>query len=155
MTVVFWTCVAIIAYVYVGYPAMLRAVGAAVWAASAYAADSALEPDISIVIAARNEGARLAARIDNLLALDYPAAAGRSSSSPTARPTTRCEVVARYAGVVDVVSLPPSGKALALNAGIGARARKHRRLRRRAPGVRDRCAARARRAVCGPARSAR
>ena len=31
-------------------------------------------PGVSIVIAARNEGRRLAGRIDNLLELDYPAA---------------------------------------------------------------------------------
>ena len=87
MTAFFWTCLALVAYVYVGYPAMLR-----VWAwlgARPYAADARPAPTIAIVMAARNEGARLAARIDNLLDLDYPPIAGKSSSSPTAAQTTR------------------------------------------------------------------
>ena len=66
----------------------------------------------------------LPARIDNLLVPRLPGRrAGRSSSSPTARPTTRSSVLARYRGVGrDVVAVPAGGKALALNAGV-ARAR--------------------------------
>ena len=120
MTVCFWTCVAITAYVYVGYPAMLR-VWARLWPRP-YAADSRLEPDITIVLAARNEGARLGARIDNLLALDYPADRRQIIVVCDGCTDDTQQVVARYAGVVEAVTLRPSGKALSLNAGM-ARAR--------------------------------
>jgi poly-beta-1,6-N-acetyl-D-glucosamine synthase len=120
VSVLFWTCVAVVAYVYVGYPLMLRA-----WARlrpRPHAADLGRTPVIAIVIAARNEGARLAARIDNLLRLDYPPDRRQiivvcdGCSDDTER------VLARYAGVVEAVVMPASGKAAALNAGV-ARAR--------------------------------
>src|SRR5512142_3390146 len=68
---VFWVAAAVILYVYVGYP-LLLAVWAALGARSVRtaAADAPL-PSVSIVIAARNEARRLAARLENLLALDY------------------------------------------------------------------------------------
>src|SRR6185295_4703071 len=73
MALVFWLSVAVVMYVYAGYPLALRA-----WARlrprSLRPETAAAEPTISIVIAARNEAHRLAARIDNLLSLDYPAA---------------------------------------------------------------------------------
>src|SRR5438270_11556121 len=70
----FWLSALTIAYVYVGYPLLL-----VVWAKLRPAAAVRRgDPDghcpaTSIVIAARNEAARLPARIENLLALDYPA----------------------------------------------------------------------------------
>src|SRR5215212_2921496 len=73
MVLVFWLSVAAVAYVYAGYPALLH-----VWARlrpkpvrSAEIRDP--QDTVSMVIAARNEAARLPARIDNLLSLDYPA----------------------------------------------------------------------------------
>src|SRR5918992_3165002 len=94
MTVLFWLSVAIVLYVYVGYLAMLR-----IWARLLGAGEPPnmgarspgtppgaereggssgeyrdLTPGVSIVLAARNEGARLAARIDNLRSIDYPPA---------------------------------------------------------------------------------
>src|SRR5262249_44813830 len=74
MRALFWCSTILVAYVYVGYPLLLR-----LWARlrpRPYRLQSShfrLEPSVSIVIAARNEGARLAARIENLLGLDYPA----------------------------------------------------------------------------------
>src|SRR5690242_8320019 len=76
MRLIFWASAATIAYVYVGYPALL-----VLWARlkdrRQPSRDSitglADTPPVSIVIAARNEAARLPARIDNLLAIDYPA----------------------------------------------------------------------------------
>lgn len=121
MTIVFWLSVAAIAYVYVGYPVLL-----AVWARlrpkpvrrSPLDADA---PGVSVIIAARNEAARLPDRIENLLAQDYPGpleivVASDGSVDGTA------SVVARFGDRVELVELPPSGKPAALNAAV-ARAR--------------------------------
>src|SRR6187549_2427653 len=84
MRELFWGSVLFIGYVYVGYGVLLLLwARAARWTAarrSGGAADfqdrsrsESEPPSISIIMAARNEARRLPARIDNLLALDYPA----------------------------------------------------------------------------------
>jgi len=117
MTLVFWFAVAVVAYVYAGYPALLN-----VWARlrpkPLRIADCGLRNDVTIVIAARNEGARLAARIDNLLSLDYPAARRQIVVVSDGSTDDTLDVVARYERFVDLVALPPGGKAIALNAGV-------------------------------------
>jgi poly-beta-1,6-N-acetyl-D-glucosamine synthase len=77
---------------------------------------------VSIVIAARNEGPRLAARLDNLLRLDFPAGQREIIVVSDGSTDNTLDVLARYAGTVETVPLPTGGKALALNAGV-ARAR--------------------------------
>jgi poly-beta-1,6-N-acetyl-D-glucosamine synthase len=120
MTTIFWLSVAAIAYVYVGYPLLLRA-----WARlrpKPYLAADAPARGVSIVIAARDEGARLAARIENLLSLKYPAAQRQIIVVCDGCTDDTDQVLAPYAGVVEPVRVPPSGRALSLNAGV-ARAR--------------------------------
>ena len=119
MRSVFWLSALVVAYVYAGYPVLL-----ACWArwrplpAPRPAAPSDDLPTVSIVIAARNEAARLAARIENLLALDYPAdrrqiiVISDGSSDDTLR------VVAAFGPAVETVAAPPRGKASSLNAGV-------------------------------------
>ena len=71
MEAVFWGAFGLVVYVYAGYPLAL-----AVWtrvAARERRRTSDHLPPVSIVIAARNEASRLPQRIENLLALDYPA----------------------------------------------------------------------------------
>ena len=51
---------------------------------------------MSIVVVAHNEAERIGARIENLLALDYPRRSSRSSSDPTDRPTKPSRARARY-----------------------------------------------------------
>jgi cellulose synthase/poly-beta-1,6-N-acetylglucosamine synthase-like glycosyltransferase len=124
----FWTSAALIAYVYAGYPVLLAA-----WArlkgrlkpATTYAVrgvllqpDPADLPRVSVVIAARDEGARLPSRIDNILASDYPQdrleiiVASDGSTDDTA------PALAPYADRVTLLMLPPTGKAGALNAAV-------------------------------------
>ena len=119
MRSVFWLSALMVAYVYAGYPVLL-----ACWArwrplpAPRPAAPSDDLPTVSIVIAARNEAARLAARIENLLALDYPAdrrqiiVISDGSSDDTLR------VLAAFGSAVETVAAPPRGKASSLNAGV-------------------------------------
>jgi cellulose synthase/poly-beta-1,6-N-acetylglucosamine synthase-like glycosyltransferase len=65
----FWVCAALLVYVYLGYPALA-------WARAALAPSPALGvaalPFVSVIVVAHDEADRIAARIDNLLALDYP-----------------------------------------------------------------------------------
>jgi poly-beta-1,6-N-acetyl-D-glucosamine synthase len=133
MALVFWLSVAAVAYVYVGYPALLhlwarlrpkpvcppsglREPQAALSMSKGAIRDS--QCSVSIVIAARNEGARLPSRIDNLLSLDYPAAGRQIVVVSDGSTDDTLDVLARYQRFVDVVALPPGGKALALNAGV-------------------------------------
>jgi cellulose synthase/poly-beta-1,6-N-acetylglucosamine synthase-like glycosyltransferase len=118
MIVLFWISALIVAYVYVGYPCLLAA-----WARmaarpprrGAFAAGA--WPSISIVVAARNEAARLPARIENLLAQQYP---GRReiivvSDGSTDDPRAALE---RFGHAVRLIEVPAGGKPRALNAGV-------------------------------------
>jgi biofilm PGA synthesis N-glycosyltransferase PgaC len=67
---VFWASAILLAYVYVGYP-LLAAVRAKLTTRLRLSAP--IEPFVSIVVIANNEEERIGARIENLLALDYPA----------------------------------------------------------------------------------
>jgi biofilm PGA synthesis N-glycosyltransferase PgaC len=123
MALVFWISIALIAYVYVAYPALLYAVVRIADFGRRRAADRP-QPNppsgVSIIVAARNEGARLLARLDNLLSLDYPAARRQIVGVSDGSTDDTLDVLARYQsrGLVDVVAVPAGGKALALNAGI-------------------------------------
>jgi biofilm PGA synthesis N-glycosyltransferase PgaC len=126
METLFWLSVGLIAYVYVGYPIVL-AICSCVWRTSVDEETTPREPaegwpGVSVIMAARNEAERLPGRIDNLLASDYPqdriqiVVASDGSTDHTA------EVLAPYAARVELIMLPPRGKAAALNAAV-ARAR--------------------------------
>jgi cellulose synthase/poly-beta-1,6-N-acetylglucosamine synthase-like glycosyltransferase len=131
MEVLFWVSAAFLAYVYAGYPAVVG-----VWAAVAgrlkprnggvrlQAEDFRLKPEatpVSVVIAARNEAARLPARIQNLLESSYPAPLQIVVASDGSTDGTR-EALASFGSRVELIELPPSGKGTALNAAV-ARAR--------------------------------
>jgi cellulose synthase/poly-beta-1,6-N-acetylglucosamine synthase-like glycosyltransferase len=75
-------------------------------------------PGVSIVIAARNEGRRLAGRIDNLLDLDYPAARRQIIFVSDGSTDDSLQVLARYEPTVERVAITAGGKARALNAGV-------------------------------------
>jgi glycosyltransferase involved in cell wall biosynthesis len=67
---VFWTGIGLLAYVYVGYP-LVAAVRARVGRRPQLRAP--VTPRVSVVVVAYNEADRIEDRIENLLALDYPA----------------------------------------------------------------------------------
>ena len=118
MELTFWLAIAFVAYVYVGYPVLLR-----FWAARGRPLDDTAGrqmplPGVSIVIAAHNEGTRLAARLDNLRALDYPPARRQIIVVSDGSTDDTAEVVARQRPYVELVEVARGGKALALNAGV-------------------------------------
>jgi poly-beta-1,6-N-acetyl-D-glucosamine synthase len=129
MAAAFWLSCAFIAYVYVGYPALLwliarlrgradRATPAAAAAAAADALDREFHPPVSIIVAARNEGSQLPRRLDNLLRLDYPPARRQIIVVSDGSTDDTLAVLRRYSPAVDVVALSARGKAAALNAGV-------------------------------------
>src|SRR5436190_1813950 len=65
-----WISIAIVVYTYLGYPVLL-------WLLRPFLTrpvrKGAIEPSVTIVVPAHNEAAVIAEKIDNLLALDYPA----------------------------------------------------------------------------------
>jgi biofilm PGA synthesis N-glycosyltransferase PgaC len=67
----FWIALALLAYVYVGYP-LLAWMRAAVHAESVSRSPS--EPFVTVIVVAYNEAERIERRILNLLSLDYPRA---------------------------------------------------------------------------------
>jgi poly-beta-1,6-N-acetyl-D-glucosamine synthase len=118
MAIFFWLLVAFVVYVYIGYPLCLH-----VWSRirprpleTRGPADAT--PGVSIVIAARNEGHRLAGRIENLLALDYPASERQIVVVSDGSTDDTLEVLEPYGAAVDAVALSSGGKARALNAGV-------------------------------------
>lgn len=70
MRTIFWTSAGIILYVYVGYPLLLAAWSR--WRRRPVHRRS-WEPTVSVVIAAHDEAEHIAAKLDDCLALEYPA----------------------------------------------------------------------------------
>lgn len=120
MTALFWISALIVGYVYVGYPCLLAAwarIGGRRPRRAPFAADA--WPSISIVLAARNEAARLPARVANLLSQEYP---GRReivvvSDGSVDDPRAALEP---FGSAVRLIEVPAGGKPLALNAGVAA-----------------------------------
>lgn len=65
----FWASILLLGYTYAGYPALLFA-----WARlrARRAQRRAMEPSVTVLIAAHNEGKRIVPRLENILSLDYP-----------------------------------------------------------------------------------
>ena len=68
--VLFWACAAFVFYAYAGYAIALYVL-AAIFGKPIRRDD--IEPDVSFIITARNEQVRIAQKIENTLAVDYPA----------------------------------------------------------------------------------
>lgn len=67
--VIFWIALALLGYVYLGYP-ILAGLSSMVRPRTHH--KEPIEPKVSVVVVAHNEAGRIAARIENLLTLDYP-----------------------------------------------------------------------------------
>ena len=121
MKVLFFVSVAVIVYAYLLYPAIIVA-----WAR--------LRPrriekryrqvPVSVVIAARNEEANISARIENLLAQEYPAALLEVVVVSDGSTDRTAELARQFAnrGVNVIECSSPVGKAAALNIGVASAA---------------------------------
>src|SRR4051812_3511685 len=65
----FWVSLVLLAWTHVLYPVFAQGL-AAVWPRPVRKADA--EPTVTVIVAAYNEEASIARRIENLLELDYP-----------------------------------------------------------------------------------
>jgi len=117
---IFAGAAAVVGYTYVAFPAivLLRA-----RLRPRPHASAPITPRVSLVIAARNEAAALPAKLDNLLALDYPPELLEIViASDGSEDGTDAIAAARGDGRVRVLRLPRVGKAAALNAAVAASA---------------------------------
>lgn len=120
MEFLFWASAALIAYVYVGYPLLLETwARLAPWPPEKHQFAPGSWPSISIILAARNESARLPVRIANLLTLPYDGPRELIVVSDGSTDAT-AHAVAPFAARGDVrfLEVPAGGKPLALNAGV-------------------------------------
>lgn len=117
IAVIFWLAVGLVGFTYVGFPALVLA-RARLRPRPHRTAD--IEPRVSVVIAAHNEAGAIGARVDNLLALDYPpdrleiVIASDGSTDGTVEEAERTDPRVR------ILDLPRTGKASALNAAVAA-----------------------------------
>jgi cellulose synthase/poly-beta-1,6-N-acetylglucosamine synthase-like glycosyltransferase len=130
MEALFWFSIGFVLYVYAGYPLLL-----AVWSRHARTrarqappprrgetAGATPLPPVSVILAARDEAVRLPARIENLLASDYPPDRLQIVVASDGSIDGTVEALAPYRDRIDLLVLPRRGKASALNAAV-ARAR--------------------------------
>ncbi|GAA5076078.1 glycosyltransferase family 2 protein [Lysobacter panacisoli] len=114
--IVFWLCIALVIYAYAGYP-MLAALLARRYGQVPF--EGSADGDVTVVIAAYDEEARIAARVRDILEQDHPAGRLRVLVvSDGSRDDT-----ARAAAIddprVQVLALPENvGKAMAINAAL-------------------------------------
>jgi len=113
---VFWIALSTLGYTYFGYPLVLR-----LWSrwASRPVVKAPFTPSVSVVIAAHNEEARIARRIENCLALEYPDDRLEVIVVSDGSTDRTEDIVGRYAGArVRLAAMPHRmGKAAALNRG--------------------------------------
>jgi len=69
MTYVFWVCLALIAYVYIGYPVLLAS---GILGKRRPVHVASVAPAISVIIPAHNEEKGIRNKLSNLLSVDYP-----------------------------------------------------------------------------------
>jgi cellulose synthase/poly-beta-1,6-N-acetylglucosamine synthase-like glycosyltransferase len=112
MKYVFWISLAVVAYSYLGYPLVL-------WIQAKLRprpiAKAPLEPTISVVIAAHNEGDKLAAKIENLRQVEYPSEKVEIVISSDGSTDGTNEFLSHADGIRFVVSDLQQGKAAAVN----------------------------------------
>jgi glycosyltransferase involved in cell wall biosynthesis len=118
VAVVFWVAVGLLVYAQVGYPLLLELLGRTRRARGiGDASPGAVEPSVSLVIAAHREAAIIEAKVANARALDWPAerleVIVACDGSPDDTPGR-----ARAAGADVVLELPWGGKVRAQDAAV-------------------------------------
>jgi glycosyltransferase involved in cell wall biosynthesis len=115
----FWICALLVAYPYAIYPVVLVAINR-LGGRRTHTADVSYEPTLTVILPVHNEARRIGAKIDNLLALDYPRekiqilVIGDGCTDDTLERAT-----AAGQGIVSVIPLAGrGGKAAGLNAGL-------------------------------------
>src|SRR5947207_14922316 len=113
MATIFWLLCGLVLYVYAGYPLLLHVVARVRPKRIEANGGSGAEPPVSIVIAARNEGSRIAGRIDNIRQLDYPASRLQVIVVSDGSTDNTLDVLDAIGPDVEAVALDGGGKARA------------------------------------------
>jgi cellulose synthase/poly-beta-1,6-N-acetylglucosamine synthase-like glycosyltransferase len=116
-TAIFWGSAALVGYTYAGYPLLIHALARL---RPRPFGTAPITPRVSIVLAARDEQARIGAKLENLLALDYPPDRLQIIVVSDGSQDGTDEIVRGFAGRgVELLRLAePAGKPAALNAGV-------------------------------------
>ncbi len=117
MRLLFWICLALIAYTYAGYPLLLWLL----WRAGLRRPidRQAITPTVSVIIAARNEEQHLARKLQMLDALDYPKSLLQIIIVSDGSTDRTADLLQTASPAVTPVILDRSvGKAAALNHGV-------------------------------------
>jgi cellulose synthase/poly-beta-1,6-N-acetylglucosamine synthase-like glycosyltransferase len=113
---VFWISLASLAYVYGGFALLVILVGAIL---NRKVHKAAIEPKVSLIIAAYNEEDSIGLRLENIFELDYPKEQIEIIVASDGSDDTTESIVTGYADRgVRLLSLPRSGKIHALNAAV-------------------------------------
>jgi len=115
MKVLFWVCLLLIGYAYIGY-AILLAVEALFRKRPILRA--AVEPSVSVIIAAKNEEKNLPAKLQDLQRIDYSQDRLQVVIASDGSTDRTVEMLEEATGVVPVVLAVSGGKARALNAAV-------------------------------------
>lgn len=110
---IFLACFAVVFYAYAGYWLALR-----IFARRQPVKTAPQEPTVSIVMAARNEGRNLPAKLANLAELDYPAHLLQMIVVSDGSTDDTADVLGRFPEVRAVLLPSSAGKAVALNEGV-------------------------------------
>ena len=111
----FWTAIASIAYIYIGFPILL-AIRAAL--APRPWRRSPIEPTVSLIVVAHNEAAGIEAKLANIAQLDYPEDRLEVLIASDGSDDGTDDIVRRHEPRARLLALPRDGKAAALNAAI-------------------------------------
>lgn len=118
--ILFWVAVFLIVYTYVGFPLAVIVRGR-LWGRPYKHDELTISPLVSIVISAYNEAKSIGAKLDNILAMDYPRERLEVVIASDGSTDGTDAIVERYAEHgVKILSLPRVGKAAALNAAVNA-----------------------------------
>lgn len=117
VTIAFWACIALLIYVYLGYP-LVAALGARMMDRRVQKATQT--PKVTIAIAAYNEASVIRQTIENKLALDYPAQRLEILVVSDGSTDETDQIVGSFSGrnVRLIRQEPRQGKTAALNAAV-------------------------------------
>lgn len=117
LTLFFWLCLSLIGYTYIGYPLLLWLLARLVPQRTSPTPAEAELPTITLLIAAYNEEATLAAKLDNSLNLAYPSKKLQILVAADGSDDNTLAIAQRYASVGVMVSHTPqrAGKMAAIN----------------------------------------
>ena len=114
MTILFWFCLAVLFYCYIGYGLLLHFINSFVKKRK-NVSHSFYQPPVTLVIPAYNEGGILSRKLQNSLALNYPADKLKILVVADGSNDETAQVLQQYPGIQLLHNSQRRGKAAALN----------------------------------------